>query len=58
MSLYKVYRMVRKIKVVNVDMTIKTDPIIEIQNENLKDVIEPEVIQPIEEAPIIEESKS
>ena len=47
--------MVRKIKVVNVDMTIKTDPIIEIQNENLKDVIEPEVIQPIEEALMIEE---
>jgi len=47
--------MVRKIKIVNVDMTIKTDPIIEIQNENLKDVIEPEVIQPIEEALIIEE---
>jgi hypothetical protein len=28
--------MVRKIKVVSVDMTIKTDPIIEIQNENLR----------------------
>ena len=37
-------------------MTVKTDPVVEIQNENLKDVIEPEVIQPIEEALIIEES--
>ena len=47
--------MVRKIKVVNVDMTIKSDPVVEIQNENLKDVIEPEIIQPIEAAPIITE---
>jgi hypothetical protein len=47
--------MVRKIKVVNVDMTIKSDPVVEIQNEAPKDVIQPEIIQPIEEAPIIEE---